>query len=163
MLGPGRMLRMQGITAVQMTDLYQMAGDNVDLLEDLVLQVIDAGMEAEAARAVALPYCDLRNEISRIGNDLQTRMNRVHCPVCRQAGRWRRTEESKQWTDMECSVCMQPAEHGVLDPCFHTLCRECYVRSCSSCRISTTPVEAFIMSLGRAPAYRKWVAENPRR
>ena len=52
---------------------------------------------------------------------------RLNCPVCRLAGRWRLSgeDERKEWTEAECSVCLEQADGGVLYPCFHSLCQVC--------------------------------------
>ena len=114
------------ITAVQMEALHRRAEGDVDTLVDSVMWVVRAEMEAEAeaARAAALPYGDLRDEITRVWHDIHTRINRTPCPICRQSGRWRRsnTDEQKPWTDLNCPVCMRPGKSGITEPCFQTRC-----------------------------------------
>ena len=158
--------RMIRIPADQIEALYRRAEGDVDTLEDLVLWVVRAEMEAEAeaARAAALPYEDLRNEITRVEYDIHTRINLRSCPMCRRNGHWRRsnTDEQKQpWTDLNCPVCLQPAKRGILDPCFHSLCLKCRLRAPLP-DATPTRAEAIILTLGRNPEYKRWAKKNPR-
>ncbi len=113
----------------------------------------------------ALPYEDVREEILRVEHDLLDRaaQSPSTCPVCRQTGCWQRsnTDEQKPWTDMECPVCTRPAEDGVLDPCFHSLCQACGERTRPVA--NPTGSEAVTLSFGRDPEYIRRAAENPRR
>ena len=88
--------------------------------ETRMLAQMAATARASVARALGItievekniPYKVIHLDILEILFEVFNRVtqSRLTCPVCRQTGHWRHTEETKPGTDAECPVCMHAAK-----------------------------------------------------
>ena len=104
----------------------------------------------------------LHDEIQRIEYELVGRrgVDRRSCPMCRQTGKWRISTEGepREWTSLECPVCHEHAEGGIIDPCFHSLCRKCCGPPLPA--VKPTTAETIILAWRQDPAYRAWLSSH---
>ena len=94
-------------------------------------------------------FADTRMELYWVLDILRRRPGYAQCPTCRfEHGFWLKSE-----TRELCPVCMEPSD-GVLAPCNHALCQECFGD------LEMAPVTEFdISTLNQAsdPAFSRWV------
>ena len=151
---------------------WEQGEDALIAFETAMLAQMAATAGASVARALGItveveentPYKVIHLDILETLSDIFNRMtqSQTTCPVCRQTGRWRHTEETKPWTDAECPVCMRAAKNGIIDPCFHSLCHGCYKRAQSVVTPHLTETEAHILSFCLDPGYIRWAEGRPR-